>query len=168
MTLIPFAASNPTLSLTKPSLHLQIPRASLRNPTPKPILLPSLLSLAVSLTLSSPLPSRALPSLNSQPPLLSPTTPFSESKNLQTGLENGYAMNLGFLVSVWLYGYDCLMGFACNSFFLERANKIHFLFFIFVLASSRLSVLFFYLISEGKDRHWLLLFYPPLQWVCCQ
>jgi len=61
-----------------------------QNVTPKPILFTNLFSLALTVTLNSPLPSLAIPSLNSQPPLLSPTTPFSQSKNLQIGLENGY------------------------------------------------------------------------------
>uniref|UniRef100_A0A2K1XKQ8 Uncharacterized protein n=1 Tax=Populus trichocarpa TaxID=3694 RepID=A0A2K1XKQ8_POPTR len=60
-----------------------------QNVTPKPILFTNLFSLALTVTLNSPLPSLAIPSLNSQPPLLSPTTPFSQSKNLQIGLENG-------------------------------------------------------------------------------
>ncbi|KAJ6374521.1 hypothetical protein OIU78_030100 [Salix suchowensis] len=60
-----------------------------QNVTPKPILFTNLISLALTVTLNSPLPSLAIPSLNSQPPLLSPTTPFSQSKNLQIGLENG-------------------------------------------------------------------------------
>ncbi|XP_077227689.1 thylakoid lumenal 17.9 kDa protein, chloroplast [Tasmannia lanceolata] len=53
------------------------------------VLLPNLVSLAVALTLNSPLPCLAIPSLNSQTSLLSPTTPFSQSQNLKTGLENG-------------------------------------------------------------------------------
>jgi len=58
----------------------------------KPKFLPNLLSLAIAVTLTSPLPSHAIPSLNSQPPPTSlSTTPFSQSKNLQLGLENGYA-----------------------------------------------------------------------------
>lgn len=52
--------------------------------------LPNLLSLALAVTLASPLPSHAIPSLNSQPPPISLTTPFSQSKNLELGLENGY------------------------------------------------------------------------------
>ncbi|MED6172689.1 hypothetical protein PIB30_052319 [Stylosanthes scabra] len=58
--------------------------------------LPNLLSLAIaaSTLLASPFPhySHAIPSLNSlssSPPSISPTTPFSQSKNLQLGLENG-------------------------------------------------------------------------------
>ncbi|KAL6996936.1 hypothetical protein U1Q18_007060 [Sarracenia purpurea var. burkii] len=53
----------------------------------KPSLLNNLLSISLALTLTSPLPSVAVPSLNSQPSL--PSTPFSQSKNLPTGLENG-------------------------------------------------------------------------------
>ncbi|KAH7528208.1 thylakoid lumenal 17.9 kDa protein, chloroplastic [Ziziphus jujuba] len=92
LILSPFA-SNSTLSLTRASLCLSNPKPSLQNPNPevkKPILLPSLLSLALSATLiSSPLPSLAIPSISSQSSLLSPTTPFSQSKNLETGLDNG-------------------------------------------------------------------------------
>ncbi|AES73052.1 hypothetical protein MtrunA17_Chr3g0132151 [Medicago truncatula] len=52
--------------------------------------LPNLFSLAIAVTLTSPLPSHAIPSLNSQPPPTTlSTTPFSQSKNLQLGLENG-------------------------------------------------------------------------------
>ncbi|RDX96940.1 Thylakoid lumenal 17.9 kDa protein, chloroplastic [Mucuna pruriens] len=52
--------------------------------------LPNLLSLALAaVTLASPLPSHAIPSLNSQSPPISLTTPFSQSKNLELGLENG-------------------------------------------------------------------------------
>ncbi|XP_062115931.1 thylakoid lumenal 17.9 kDa protein, chloroplastic [Humulus lupulus] len=65
------------------------PRALLQSgPDSKPILLPSLLSLALTVTLSSPLSSLAIPSLNS-PSFPSPTTPFSQSKTLKVGIENG-------------------------------------------------------------------------------
>ncbi|XP_076910781.1 thylakoid lumenal 17.9 kDa protein, chloroplastic-like [Bidens hawaiensis] len=67
-----------------------------QNPNPKPQSLFSnqLLSLAIAfVTLTSPPPpSLAIPSLNNpiQPPNLpSATTPFSQSKNLITGLDNG-------------------------------------------------------------------------------
>ncbi|XP_022137359.1 thylakoid lumenal 17.9 kDa protein, chloroplastic-like isoform X3 [Momordica charantia] len=63
--------------------------AALQNSDQKPILLSHLLSFALSVTLSSPFPSLAIPSLNSLSSPLSPTTPFSQSKNLQIGLENG-------------------------------------------------------------------------------
>lgn len=82
-----------------------------QNVTPKPILFTNLVSLALTVTLNSPLPSLAIPSLNSQPPLLSPTTPFSQSKNLQIGLENGYVSDFicsskgSFLFP--LYGIKC-------------------------------------------------------------
>lgn len=68
--------------------------AALQNSNHKPIVLSHLLSFALSITLSSPFPSLAIPSLNSLSSPLSPTTPFSQSKNLPTGLENGYALNL--------------------------------------------------------------------------
>ncbi|XWS51427.1 hypothetical protein CRYUN_Cryun12cG0175400 [Craigia yunnanensis] len=69
--------------------QLQIPK----NPNPKPILFSNLLSLALTLTLNSPLPSLAIPSLNSQsPPQLPLTIPFTQSKFLQLGLEDGKIM----------------------------------------------------------------------------
>ncbi|KAF5730957.1 thylakoid lumenal 17.9 kDa protein chloroplastic [Tripterygium wilfordii] len=63
--------------------------ASLQNPNRRPIL-SKLLSIALTVALGAPLPSFAIPSLNSQsPPPLSSTTPFSQSKSLKLGLENG-------------------------------------------------------------------------------
>ncbi|XP_062170178.1 thylakoid lumenal 17.9 kDa protein, chloroplastic [Alnus glutinosa] len=85
----PFPSTSKLSSTTKTSLCLQIPEATLQNPNPKPIFLSKLLSLALAATLSSPLPALAIPSLNSQSSLLPPTTPFSQSKNLELGLENG-------------------------------------------------------------------------------
>ncbi|XP_074317202.1 thylakoid lumenal 17.9 kDa protein, chloroplastic [Silene latifolia] len=64
----------------------------LQNANTRNSLYTNLLSFSISLTitLSSPLPSFALPSLFSQPkPPSSSTTPFSQSKNLPIGLENG-------------------------------------------------------------------------------
>ncbi|PIN22388.1 hypothetical protein CDL12_04894 [Handroanthus impetiginosus] len=50
----------------------------------------NLLSLAIAVALITPLPSSAIPSLNSKSfSLPSTTTPFSQAKNLPTGLENG-------------------------------------------------------------------------------
>ncbi|KNA05513.1 hypothetical protein SOVF_189680 [Spinacia oleracea] len=83
-----------SISTTPTSPHL-IPTTTTTTTTTttKRSILTSLLSLSLSLTftLSSPLSSFALPSLNSQsrPPSVSPTTPFSQSKNLAIGLENG-------------------------------------------------------------------------------
>ncbi|KAK9278210.1 hypothetical protein L1049_027771 [Liquidambar formosana] len=78
-----------TPSTTTTPHHLRTPPAS-QNPSPKPSLLSNtLLSIALAATFASPLPSPAIPSLNSQSPLLPPTTPFSQSKNLELGLENG-------------------------------------------------------------------------------
>ncbi|KAK3183148.1 hypothetical protein Dsin_030434 [Dipteronia sinensis] len=71
------------------SLYHQIPIPTSQNPNIKPILLSNLLSLALTVTFNSPLPALAIPSINSQSPLLPPTTPFSQSKNLQTGLQDG-------------------------------------------------------------------------------
>ncbi|KAJ4839065.1 hypothetical protein Tsubulata_040994 [Turnera subulata] len=73
-----------------PTPPLQIVALGLQKLNPKPILLTNILSLALTVTMSSPLPSLAIPSPSSlSPPLPSPTTPFSQSKNLQTGLEYG-------------------------------------------------------------------------------
>ncbi|KAF8390660.1 hypothetical protein HHK36_025187 [Tetracentron sinense] len=69
--------------------YTQITTASSRNSNTKTFLLSNLVSLAIAVTLNSPLTSLAIPSLNSQTPLLPPTTPFSQSKNLQIGLEDG-------------------------------------------------------------------------------
>ncbi|KAK6123735.1 hypothetical protein DH2020_042523 [Rehmannia glutinosa] len=50
----------------------------------------NLMSLAIAVALVTPLPSSAIPSLNSKPfSLPSTTTPFSQAQNLPTGLENG-------------------------------------------------------------------------------
>ncbi|XVF49599.1 hypothetical protein PTKIN_Ptkin04bG0026200 [Pterospermum kingtungense] len=65
-------------------------RQTPNNPNPKPFLFSNLLSLALTLTLNSPLPSLAFPSLSSQSsPQLPLTTPFTQSKFLQLGLEDG-------------------------------------------------------------------------------
>ncbi|XP_073013507.1 thylakoid lumenal 17.9 kDa protein, chloroplastic isoform X1 [Typha latifolia] len=55
----------------------------------KGTLLSSLAPLAVAVALASPFPSQAIPFPNSQSSLLPPTTPFSQSQNLQLGLDNG-------------------------------------------------------------------------------
>eukprot|EP00262_Sarcandra_glabra_P006521 TRINITY_DN18856_c0_g1_i1.p1 TRINITY_DN18856_c0_g1~~TRINITY_DN18856_c0_g1_i1.p1 ORF type:complete len:229 (-),score=33.55 TRINITY_DN18856_c0_g1_i1:437-1123(-) len=67
----------------------QFTTASFQNSNIKNVLLSNLASLAIALTFNSPLPSLSIPSLNSQSSLPSPTTPFSQSQNLQIGLENG-------------------------------------------------------------------------------
>ncbi|KAL5543891.1 hypothetical protein UlMin_007675 [Ulmus minor] len=87
--LLPPVASISQFSLTRASVNPRMPRIALQNPDPKPIFLPTLLSLALTATLSSPLASLAIPTFNSQPSFPSATTPFSQSKKLQTGLENG-------------------------------------------------------------------------------
>ncbi|KAJ4728792.1 thylakoid lumenal 17.9 kDa protein, chloroplastic [Melia azedarach] len=86
-----FSSIKHSTIFSKASLCHQIPESTSQILHKKPILLSNLLSLALTVTLSSPLPSLAIPSVNSlsQSPLLSPTTPFSQSKNLQLGLENG-------------------------------------------------------------------------------
>ncbi|KAL6180106.1 hypothetical protein ACLB2K_046774 [Fragaria x ananassa] len=76
-------------SFTVSSHFLKNPQSTLHNLTPRPIIVPALLSFALSVTLTSPLPVLAIPSLNSQTNLAPPTTPFSQSKTLQVGLENG-------------------------------------------------------------------------------
>ncbi|KAL3839102.1 hypothetical protein ACJIZ3_023693 [Penstemon smallii] len=48
-----------------------------------------IISLAIAVALISPLPSSAIPSLNSKSFSLPSTTPFSQARNLPTGLENG-------------------------------------------------------------------------------
>lgn len=79
-----------TTTIASPKLNIS---TKSHNSNSKPSFLTNFisLSLSLSLTFSSSLPSLALPSLKSpsQPPLLSPTTPFSQSKNLPLGLENG-------------------------------------------------------------------------------
>ncbi|KAB1217472.1 Thylakoid lumenal 17.9 kDa protein, chloroplastic [Morella rubra] len=85
----------PLSSTSKPSLTIQIslcpqiPETISQKPNLKPKFLSKLLSLALAASLISPSHSFAVPSLNSQSPLLPSTTPFSQSKNLQIGLENG-------------------------------------------------------------------------------
>ncbi|KAL6319172.1 hypothetical protein AAG906_013845 [Vitis piasezkii] len=78
-----------THSTIKASFHLLIPTETSRNSNTRPFLLPNLLSFALTVSLASSPLSLALPSINSQSSLLPPTTPFSQSKNLQVGLENG-------------------------------------------------------------------------------
>ncbi|BAT79388.1 Thylakoid lumenal protein [Vigna angularis] len=72
---------------------LAVPKLKTQTQTPNLALgdrvLPNLISLALAATLASPFPSHAIPSLTSQSPPLSLTTPFSQSKNLELGLENG-------------------------------------------------------------------------------
>lgn len=121
----PLSSTSKPSSAIKTSLCLQIPESTFQIPNPKPILLSKLLSLALAATLSSPLPSLAIPSLNSQSSLLSPTTPFSQSKNLQTGLENGYVLN-----SFFVNGFCALFCFfgICNQMcptFMVHAQSEH-------------------------------------------
>ncbi|KAJ1386200.1 hypothetical protein SESBI_41005 [Sesbania bispinosa] len=78
-----------TLIALLPPLASSIPKLKTHNPNLGPRVVPNLLSFALAVTLTSPLPSYAIPSLNSQSPSTSLTTPFSQSKNLQVGLENG-------------------------------------------------------------------------------
>ncbi|KAK4256939.1 hypothetical protein QN277_006596 [Acacia crassicarpa] len=80
----------PTLPSSSPSNSiLQLPLKS-HNPSPTSVILPNILSLVLAASFTSPLPASAIPFLNSQAsPPISLTTPFSQSKNLQLGLENG-------------------------------------------------------------------------------
>ncbi|GAV74259.1 hypothetical protein CFOL_v3_17739 [Cephalotus follicularis] len=78
-----------TIKTSHHHLQLQISNPIWQNHKPKPLLIPHLLSLALTVTLNFPLPSFAIPSLNSLSLSPTPTTPFSQSKNLEIGLENG-------------------------------------------------------------------------------
>ncbi|KAL6006451.1 hypothetical protein ACLOJK_037405 [Asimina triloba] len=83
--------SSTTTTITALSNHLQTPLAVLptshkQKAAATITLLSSLASIAVLLSLNSPSPSLAIPSLN---PLLPSTTPFSQSQNLLFGLEDG-------------------------------------------------------------------------------
>jgi len=80
MSLLPSLAFSYTKTLPKLKTQTQIGDR----------VLPNLLSLALAATLASPFPSHAIPSLTSQSPPSSLTTPFSQSKSLELGLENGY------------------------------------------------------------------------------
>ncbi|KAL8140126.1 hypothetical protein V2J09_006147 [Rumex salicifolius] len=97
MILISHLFPSPPFPPISNSLNTAATRVSPPPPTPNLLdsntkhsaLVSNLLSLSLALTLNSPLPCSAIPSLNSpQSPSLS-TTPFSQSKNLQLGLENG-------------------------------------------------------------------------------
>ncbi|KAG5537206.1 hypothetical protein RHGRI_024593 [Rhododendron griersonianum] len=81
----PSPLSNHSSTLRNSPHHLT-PSPNPQELNTKPSLLKNLLSLSLALALTSPLPSLAIPSLS--PPSL-PTTPFSQSKNLPTGLDNG-------------------------------------------------------------------------------
>ncbi|KDP22608.1 hypothetical protein JCGZ_26439 [Jatropha curcas] len=83
----PSASSKNPIQKVSPRFHFL--NFSLEIPTPKPILLTNLLSLALTVTLNSPLPSLAIPSPNSLSSPVIPTTPFSQSKNLILGPEDG-------------------------------------------------------------------------------
>ncbi|XP_073099972.1 thylakoid lumenal 17.9 kDa protein, chloroplastic isoform X4 [Elaeis guineensis] len=67
----------------------QTPTATSQNSTIKRLLLSSLAPLTLAITLSSPIASVAIPSTSSQSSLFPSTTPYSQSQNLQLGLENG-------------------------------------------------------------------------------
>ncbi|KAK8590133.1 hypothetical protein V6N13_088915 [Hibiscus sabdariffa] len=98
MAITLIAIHPPSPSFSKQSSFSQAPQIQILpnsspnpNPNPKPFLFSNLLSLALTLTLNSPLPSLAIPSLSSlsSPQAPPTTTPFTESKFLQLGLEDG-------------------------------------------------------------------------------
>jgi len=93
----------PPLAVPKLKTQIHTPNLALGDRV-----LPNLLSLALAATLASPFPSHAIPSLSSQSPPLSLTTPFSQSKNLDLGLENGYVKLLHGLLSPmdWFHMLD--------------------------------------------------------------
>lgn len=63
----------------------------------------NLISLAIAVALITPLPCLAIPSLNSKSfSLPSKTSPFSQARNLPTGLENGYFYFFVFLLLVYI------------------------------------------------------------------
>ncbi|MBA0714508.1 hypothetical protein Golax_013477 [Gossypium laxum] len=74
----PFPSPSKQSSISQP--QIKIPNNP--NPKPKPIIFSKFLSLALTLTLNSPLPSLAIPSLTSQSSPQAPltTTPFTQSK----------------------------------------------------------------------------------------
>ncbi|KAM7480159.1 hypothetical protein LguiA_028372 [Lonicera macranthoides] len=77
-------SSSSSSSSTNPRIPL--PTCSIN---PKTHLCSNLLSLALAVTLATPLPSLAIPSFNSPSrPLIPPTTPFSQSRDLPTGLDD--------------------------------------------------------------------------------
>ncbi|CAN4085346.1 unnamed protein product [Withania somnifera] len=73
--------SNPIFAATNAEYHQSIARLS--------SFWSKVLPLAVAVSLVAPLSSSAIPSLTSKSSPLGPMTPFSQSKNLPTGLENG-------------------------------------------------------------------------------
>jgi len=78
-----------------------------QNLTPKPILFTNLLSLALTATLNSPFSSLAIASLNSQPPLLFPTTHFLNPRTCRLDSKMGILMKLhffSFFISPTLWG----------------------------------------------------------------
>ncbi|KAI4331894.1 hypothetical protein L6164_016844 [Bauhinia variegata] len=80
-----------SLACSYPNTIPQLPSLKLkpRNHNTGHIVLHNLLPLALAITLSSPLPCTAIPFLSSQSPAVSLATPFSQSKNLEVGLEDG-------------------------------------------------------------------------------
>ncbi|XP_010536620.1 PREDICTED: thylakoid lumenal 17.9 kDa protein, chloroplastic [Tarenaya hassleriana] len=89
LSLPPRAPPSPSTTITSSSSNSK-PKflCSLQKPRPSsPIsLTPNIISLALALSLSSSFPALAIPSLSSSQ---SPTTPFTQSKFLQTGLQDG-------------------------------------------------------------------------------
>ncbi|WCJ36272.1 thylakoid lumenal 17.9 kDa protein chloroplast [Euphorbia peplus] len=93
--LLPLQSSTSTTSQNsnqKISSSFKLTKHTLQNLKPKPILFTNLISIALTVTLNSPLQSLAIPSPNSLSPIPPPpsiSTPFTQSKNLPFGLENG-------------------------------------------------------------------------------
>ncbi|WOK97438.1 thylakoid lumenal 17.9 kDa protein, chloroplastic [Canna indica] len=76
---------SPIPTVSKP----QSPTPTPLTPQSKPFLLSSLAPLVLAVTLSSPLPSRAVPFPQSLAPPFPSSTPYMQSQKLQLGLENG-------------------------------------------------------------------------------
>jgi len=75
--------------------------------TPKPVLFTNLLSLALTATLNSPFSSLDIASLNSQPPLLFPTTHFLNPRTCRLDYKMGILMKFhffSFFISPTLWG----------------------------------------------------------------
>ncbi|KAF5182049.1 thylakoid lumenal 17.9 kDa protein [Thalictrum thalictroides] len=95
LLLLPPFSKTLTFKHSKPSIFCsisQIPTSKSQNLNhSRNALLSNIVSIAVAVTLNlnTPLSSLAIPSFGVPPPPRSPTTPFSQSKNLEVGLENG-------------------------------------------------------------------------------
>lgn len=104
-----------------------------RNPTPKPIHFTNLLSLALTVILNSPFSSLGIASLNSQPPLLFPTTHFLNPRTCRLDYKMGILMKLHFFFFLYLpyfmglnvYGlYVFFVLTSCNDLFLQENQAL--------------------------------------------